>query len=98
MKVSVNNIELFTLSEIRKNVIKDCINRDEFDEDMRRRLAYILNHKYEQCYKRLKEEWDTKLRDNGVQSVPTDPDAYAQLVFSQPNYKDRKDRDEVTGE
>jgi len=60
---------------------------------MKRRLEYILMHKYEQCFKRLKEEWDTKLLANGVQSVPTDPQAYAQLVFEQPNYKDRKDRE-----
>ena len=94
MKVSVNDIELLTLSEIRKGVIKHFINRDIFDEDMKRRIEWVLNHKYEQCYKKLKEEWDPKLIANGVQSVPTDPDAYAQLVFSQPNYKDRKDRDE----
>ena len=25
--------------------------------------------------------------------IPTDPDEYAQLVFSQPNYKDRAMRD-----
>lgn len=90
----MNNVEFFTLNEIKKNVIKDCINRDIFDEDMKRRIEWILNHKYEQCYKRFKEEWDPKLIANGVQSVPTDPDAYAQLVFSQPNYKDRKARDE----
>jgi len=94
MKISMNNVEFFTLNEIKKNVIKDCINRDIFDEDMKRRIEWILNHKYEQCYKRFKEEWDPKLIANGVQSVPTDPDAYAQLVFSQPNYKDRKARDE----
>jgi hypothetical protein len=29
----------------------------------------------------------------GVTSVPTDPDAYAQLVFAQPCYKCRKTRD-----
>lgn len=93
MKVTVNNIDLYTISEIRKGVIKHFINEDIFDEDMKRRLAWVINHKYEQCYKRLKEEWDPKLTANGVQSVPTDPDAYAQLVFSQPNYKDRKSRE-----
>jgi hypothetical protein len=90
MKVSVNNIDLFTLNETQKKVIKHCIHADAFEADMRRRLEYIIKHKYEQCYKRLKEEWDPKLIANGVKSVPTDPDAYAQLVFSQPNYKDRK--------
>lgn len=93
MKISVNDQELFRLSETQKKVIKNDINADVFDEDMCRRLHYIINHKYDRCFKRLKEEWDTKLLANGVQSVPTNPDAYAELVFSQPNYKDRKARD-----
>ena len=56
-------------------------------------LSHRINHKYERCFERLKKEWDKKLIDNGVKSMPTDPDEYAQLVFSQPNYKDRKARD-----
>lgn len=93
MKISIDGKELFTLSEIQKTVIKNDIHADIFDEDMKRRLQYILMHKYERCFARLKEEWDKKLVDNGVKSVPTDPDEYAQLVFAQPNYKDRKSRD-----
>lgn len=93
MKISVNDVELFTLSETQKRVIKNDIHEDIFDADMQRRLQYILMHKYERCFERLKKEWDSKLRDNGVAMIPTDPDAYAQLVFQQPNYKDRKVRE-----
>jgi hypothetical protein len=93
MKISVNDQELFTLTEIQKSVLKDNVNSDEFDSDMKRRLEWVLMHKYEQCFKSFKEEWDPKLASLGVESVPTDPDAYAQLVFSQPTYKDRKARD-----
>jgi hypothetical protein len=93
MKISVDNVELFTLSETQKQVIKNDIHDDIFDEDMKRRLHYILNHKYERCFARLKAEWDKKLAENKVKSVPTDPDEYAQLVFAQLNYKSRKARD-----
>jgi len=93
MKISVNDQELFTLTETQKSVIKNDIHSDEFDADMKRRLEYILTHKYEQCFRRLKQEWDPKLPSLGVASVPTDPDAYAQLVFAQPCYKCRKTRD-----
>jgi len=88
MKISVDNKELFTLSETQKKVICNDINMDILDADLKRRLQYILMHKYEQCFKRLKNEWDQKLAANGVESVPTDPDAYAEMVFAQPNYKD----------
>lgn len=96
MKISVDNQELFTLSETQKNVIKNDIHSDIFDEDMKRRLNYILMHKYNRCFERLKKEWDQKLKDNGVQMIPVDEEQYAQLVFSQPNYKNRKMREEET--
>lgn len=93
MKISVNDTELFTLTELQKKVICNDISLDILDDDLKRRLEYILTHKYERCFDRLKKEWDVKLVTNGVTSVPTDPDAYAELVFTQPNYKDRKTRD-----
>lgn len=93
MKISVDDKELFTLSEIQKRVIKNEILEEIFNEDMKRRLQYILMHKYEQCFKRLKEEWESKLRANGVKMMPTDPDEFAKLVFSQPNYKNRSQRE-----
>jgi len=93
MKISVNEVELLVLTEIQKKVIKNDIHADEFDNDMKRRINYILMHKYERCFARLKQEWDPKFSENGVSMIPTNKDAYAQLVFDQPNYKDRKDRE-----
>lgn len=95
MKISVNDQELYNLSDTQKKVIMYDIPSDIFDADMKRRLQWILMHKYEECFKHLKSEWDTKLAANGVQMIPTDPDAYAQLVFSQPNYQDRSARDSI---
>lgn len=93
MKISVDDVELFTLTDNQKLVIQNDINEDDFDADMKRRLQWILQNKYERCFARLKQEWDAKLAENSVASIPTDPEEYAQLVFSQPNYKDRKARD-----
>ena len=91
--VTVNGIDLFTLSDIQCKVMQNVVSSDIFEDDMKRRLQWILTHAYDEWFKLLKEEWDPKLIANGVTMVPTDPDAYAQLVFSQPNYQDRKARD-----
>ena len=91
MKISVNDQELFTLSETQKKVIKNDIHGDEFDSDMKRRLHYILTHKYERCLERLKLEWMPKLKDR-IESIPTNDEALAQIIFSQPDYKGRKER------
>lgn len=93
MKVSVNDAELFTLSDIKKQVIAHDINVDTLEDDLKRRLRYILKHKYERCLARLKEQWIPKLKENGVTEIPLDDDAFAQLVFDQPNYKDKKERE-----
>lgn len=92
MKVIVDGVDLFELSDIQKKVIQNDVHSDVFDADMKRRLKWILTHKYDECFKKFKAEWDLKLAANGVSMIPTNPDAYAQLVFSQPNYKDRKAR------
>ncbi len=92
MKISVNEQELFTLSEVQRKVICNDIHEDEFEEDMKRRLNWVLMHKYEQCFKRLKEEWEPILAQR-VDAVPTNPEALAQLIFAQEDYKCRKQRD-----
>lgn len=92
MKLKVDNEEVFELSETKKKVLKNDVHADEFEADMKRRVRWVIEHKYEQCYKRLKEEWTPKLASAGVQSVPLDPDAFAELVFQQPAYQDRKTR------
>lgn len=93
MKIKVDNVEIFEFNETKKKVIKNDIHSDIFDEDMKRRIRYILEHKYERCFERLKNEWIPKLAAKNIQSIPTDPDAFAELVFTQPDYKDRKVRE-----
>lgn len=92
MKISVNDQEIYTLSETQKKVIQNDIHSDIFDDDMKRRLHWVLGHKYERCFERLKKEWEPKLKDLGVKQFPTDPDEFAELVFSQTSYKNQKQR------
>lgn len=88
MKIKVNDEHVFELSDIQKKVIQNEIMFSMFEEDMKRRARYIIEHKYERCMKRLREEWIPKLQANGVKSIPLNDDDFAELVFSQPNYLD----------
>lgn len=97
MKISVDGVDLFELSAIQEQVIQDNVPSEIFNADMKRRLQWVLMHKYEECFQSLKNQWDTQLAANGITMIPTDPDAYAQLVFSQPNYKNRSQRDAEGG-
>ncbi len=94
MKISVDDKELFTLSETQKKVIMNDIPEEIFQDDMKRRIQWVLlDEKYTKCYERLKKEWEPKLRANGVSSIPLDDEEFAKLVFSQPNYKSRSQRE-----
>ena len=93
MIVKVDEKVLFELTEAQKKVIQNDIPVEKFEDDIKRRIFYIVNHKYERCFERLKKEWEPRLAKAGVESIPTDKDAFASLVFSQPDYKDRSTRD-----
>jgi len=93
MKIYVEDVCVCELNDTKKKVIMDYIHADEFDADMKRRVNYIVMHLYEQCLKRLRDEWMPKLRDLKVESVPLNDDAFAELVFACPEYKDRKARE-----
>ncbi len=94
MKITIDNVDLLELSDIQKKVMCNDIRSDVFEEDMKRRIQWILQHKYEQCLERLRMEWTPLLKANGIAMIPTDNEAFAQLVFEQPNYKCRRTRDD----
>lgn len=93
MKIKVDEEEIFVLSEIKKKVIENEIFSEQLNDDLIRRIKYIINHKYEQCFKRLKSEWEPKLKENGIKMFPSDDDQFAELVFSQKDYKNRSNRE-----
>jgi len=94
MKIEVDGKELFTLSETQKKVIKNDIPSEIFEEDMKRRIHYILMHKYENCMERLKKDWKDKLEEY-YELIPTSDEKLAELIFSHPEYKDRSQREKL---
>lgn len=93
MKIQVDDKEVFALTETQEKCIKNDIATPDFIKDMERRVKYIIQHKYDHCYKRLKEEWEPKLAARGFKSIPTGEAEFAQLVFAQEDYKDRQSRE-----
>lgn len=96
MKVQVDGKDLFELSENQKKVIQNDIPTEIFEEDMKRRLHWVLNHKFERCLERLKKEWEPKLASR-MDSLPTNAEALCELIFSQPDYKSRSERNNPEG-
>jgi hypothetical protein len=94
MRVSIDGKECFTLTETQKKVIMNDIPAEIFESDMERRLKWVLlDEKYEKCFERLKREWEPKLIAEGAASLPTDKEAFAEMVFARPDYKNRSQRE-----
>jgi len=96
MKIYINNENIFELTETKKKVIKNDILEEEFEQDIKRRVRRALERKYKNCFTRLKAEWLPKLKTMGIKSVPTDDDELAELIFKQPGYKNRNQREQST--
>jgi len=92
MKVSVDGQPLFEINDIKMKVLSYVIPAEDLEEDLKRRLEYIISHKYEACLKKLKSDWEPKMKANGVKMLPLDDDEFANLVFSQPGYVGRMSR------
>ena len=92
MKIKVDNENVLELSETMIKVIKNDIDSECFEDDMKRRIKWVLTHKYERCMERLKRDWEQKLRERYA-SIPTSEEALAELIFTQPDYKNRSQRE-----
>jgi len=93
MKFLINDKVVFELSEIQVKVIKDNVFSEEFEKSMADRIGWLIGKKYEDSLKNLKDEWIPKLKESGVESVPLNDEKFAELVFSQKDYKSRSERD-----
>lgn len=93
MKIKVDENVVLELSETQIKCIQNDIPTTIFSQDMSRRVSYVMKQKYWNCLKRLKNEWIPKLKESGLSSIPLDDDEFCNLVFSQPDYKDREARD-----
>jgi hypothetical protein len=92
MKIYLDNLEIFEITNIDRLLLEhDLI---DVDNEIKRRLEYIIKHKVDQCYSRLKSEWDKKFQsDVNITSVPTKRDDYVALVIAHPDYKNRSVRE-----
>ena len=98
MKVKLDDEVIF---EIDERMLK-LIAHDILDPipDIKSRLRWVIEHKCDRCFERLKTEWiesadgSSKLEKCGVKSIPTNKRDFCDLIFSLPEYKNRKQREE----
>ena len=93
MKIYLDDELVFELTETQQKVIQNDIPEEEFVNDIKRRLKWVIMDKHDNCLSRLKTEWIPKLIEEGEKSVPLQDMDLAAHIFKNPNYKDRSARD-----
>jgi len=97
MKVFCDEEEILNLQDWQRKVLEYMLPSKTLDEDIKRRLKYVINHKIDQCFDRLEKEWTPKLRDDPqVTSVPADKKEFVKFVTSRTDYMNRDQREAIT--
>lgn len=94
MEIKINDEVILKLSDVQKKVLMNDISSDIFEEDIARRICYIVMHKHDQCMKRLQEEWTPKFKEMGKDSIPLNDKKFCEMVFNTKEYADKKTRSE----
>jgi hypothetical protein len=93
MQIKVDDVVVLELSAIQLQILQSEINEDLLTADIQRRAAWVISHKLEQTFASLKKEWEPKLIAAGATSLPVSAEDFAAMVFSQPTYQSRKQKD-----
>lgn len=90
--VKIDGAEVATITPLQKQVMEAWMWPHTLNDKIKTMIKSGISEKYLQCYKRLKHRWDAPLRSRGHR-IPADRDAYASLVFAQPDYQSRSQRE-----
>lgn len=94
MKLQVDGKQVLELAEWQKSVIKNDMPEEIFQEDMERRVRWIIQEKFDRCWERFEKEWIERLRnDPSVKNIPLDRQEFTTLVLSRSDYKSRSERE-----
>ena len=86
MKFYVDQTQVYELDATQQKIIQDNVKPDLFVGDMERRVAWVISQKLDQSFDSLFTHWLPILQQR-YESLPSNRNAFAELVFVQPDYK-----------
>lgn len=93
MQIKFNDEVIFELSEIDRATIEYSIPSDELEEDLKRRIIWVIEEKIKGRKAALRRDFLPLLRAEN-DTLPTNQDALIPLILARDDYKDRSTRDE----
>lgn len=98
MKIKLDEEVIFEIDErMMKLLAHDLL---EPIEEIKRRLRWVIEHKCDQSFERIKKEWlsddgsgQTKAGKSGLEMIPTSKTAFVDSIFGLKSYKNRVERE-----
>ena len=92
MQVKLDDEVIFEIDDMMISLLEhEIINPVE---DIKRRLRWIIEHKCDQCYARMEEEYKSILiNDPDILHFPKSKREMAKLIVSHKDYKNRAQRE-----
>lgn len=96
MIVKIDEEVIFEIDDLMLKLLADDLE-DPISE-IKRRLRWVIEHKCDQCFKRLEQKWMPVLREDPfVDSIPKSKSKFCDLVFSHRNYVCKSERIRAIG-
>lgn len=86
MKFFVDSVCVLELSPVQEQILLSGIPADVFVPTMQQRVVWVINQVIDGSFDSLFNKWLPILQGR-YDSLPSNPDKFAELIFSQPDYK-----------
>ena len=86
MKFYVDSVCVLELSPVQEQILLSGIPADVFVPTMQQRVVWVINEVINGSFDSLFNKWLPILQGR-YDSLPSNPDKFAELIFSQPDYK-----------
>ena len=92
-----NHTKTVTLTDVQQQILSNDLYNDTDNAGLDHWIQEAVNGKINNCWKRMQNEWTTKLIDDSsfTDPIPSNKADFVTLVTSRSDYKDRAARDKA---
>ena len=85
-----------SLTDTQQTILSNDLYNDTDKAGLDEWIQGAVDGKLNNCWKRMQREWTTKLMDDPsfTDPIPSNQEAFVNLVTARPDYKNRKARDD----
>ena len=92
-----NHTKTLTITDLQQKILSNDLYNDTDNAGIDAWIAAALTGKINNCWKRMQQEWTTKLMndDSFTDPIPSNQADFVALVVARSDYQNRKQRDDA---